>query len=108
MTLITNKHPLWPYLLVVHTLAYLRDTFPLGLKGRFYVKLVFVSKEKILCHCCLCVLNGNILRQTSGVKPNAIKYKDPYLRERFYAKYYLVLYIIVPINLVSMATIDAC
>jgi len=45
----------------------------------------------------------NILRQTSGVKPNAIIYKDPYLRGRFYTKYYLVLYIIVPIDWVSMA-----
>ena len=84
--------------MVLHTLAYLRGTLPLGLKGRFYAKLVFVSKGKILRHCSLCVLNGNILHQTNGVKPNAIIYKNPYLRGRFYAEYYLVLYITVPID----------
>ena len=55
---------------VLHTLAYLVGTLPLGLKGRFYAKLVFVSKGKILRHCCLYVLNGNILRQTNDAKPN--------------------------------------
>ena len=57
--------------MVIHTLAYLGGTLPLGLKGRFYTKLVFRSKGKILHHCCLFVLNGNILRQASDVKPNA-------------------------------------
>jgi len=74
--------------MVLHTLVYLRGALPLGLKGRFYAKLVYVSKEKFLYHYCLCVLNGNILCQTSGVKPNAIIYKDPYLRGRFCAEYY--------------------
>ena len=60
-----------PASLVIHTLAYFRGTFPLCLKGRFYAKLVFMSKGKILRHCCLYVLNGNILRQTNDAKPNA-------------------------------------
>ena len=30
--------------MVMHTLAYLEGTLPLGLKGRFYAKLVFRSK----------------------------------------------------------------
>ena len=55
---------------VLHTLAYLKGTFPLGLKGRFYAKLVFVSKGKILRHCCLYVLNGKILRQKNHIKPS--------------------------------------
>ena len=59
---------------VIHTMAYFRSKFALGLKGRFYAKLFFVSKGKILHHHCLYVLNGKILRQTSYVKPNACAY----------------------------------
>jgi len=86
------------FLTVLHTLVYLRGTLPLGLKGRFYTKLVFVPKGNILHPCCLCLLNGNILCQTSGVKPNTIICKDLYLRGRFYTKYYLMLYIIALID----------
>jgi len=42
--------------LVVHTLAYLRGTLPLGLKGRFYAIVAFVC------------LMGTFLCQASGVK----------------------------------------
>ena len=56
--------------MVLHTLAYIGGTLPLGLKGRFYAKLVFRSKGKILRHCCLYVLNGNIFCQTHDIKPN--------------------------------------
>jgi len=66
----------------------------LCLKGRFYAIFAFVY------------LMGNNLQQTSGVKPNAIIYKHLYFRGRLYTKYYLVSYIIVPIDLVSMATIN--
>ena len=42
-------------------------SFALGLKGRFYAKLFCVSKGKILRYCCLYVLNGKILRQTTSL-----------------------------------------
>ena len=48
-----------------------RDKFALGLQGRFYAKLFFMSKGKILCHRCLYALDEKILCQTSYVKPNA-------------------------------------
>ena len=54
----------------MHTMAYFRGKFALGLKGRLYAKLFFMSIGKILCHHCLYALNGKILRQTSHVKPN--------------------------------------
>ena len=73
---------------VLHTLAYLVGTLPLGLKGRFYAKLVFVSKGKILRHCCLYVLNGNILRQTNDAKPNTYMHIDSYIKGKFYAVYH--------------------
>ena len=73
---------------VLHTLAYLVGTLPLGLKGRFYAKLVFVSKGKILRHCCLYVLNGNILRQPNDAKPNTYMHIDSYIKGKFYAVYH--------------------
>ena len=75
-------------LLVLHTLAYLVGTLPLCLKGRFYAKLVFVSKGKILRHCCLYVLNGNILRQNNDAKPNTYMHIDSYIKGKFYAVYH--------------------
>ena len=63
--------PMGSILVVLHTMAYLRDTLPLGLKGRFYAMLPFYSKGKILHHSLFYVLNGKILHQTNGVKPNA-------------------------------------
>jgi len=44
---------------------------PFVLKGRFYAMVAFYTKGKILRHSLLYVLNGSILRQTHGVKPNA-------------------------------------
>ena len=57
-------------LLGIAHIGVFRGYIALGLKGRFYAKLVFRSNWKILRHCCLYVLNGNILRQTNDVTPN--------------------------------------
>ena len=56
---------------IIHTMAYFRGIFPLGLKGRSYAKLFFMSKGNILRHRCLYVLNGKILRQARYINPNA-------------------------------------
>jgi len=54
-------------------MAYFRGALRFGLKGRFYAKLAFYRKGKILCQSLLYVLNGKILRDRilHGVKPNA-------------------------------------
>ena len=54
-------------------MAYFRGKFALGLKGRFYAKLFFVSKGRLIFYAIVAfmyVLNGKILRQKNNVKPN--------------------------------------
>ena len=52
-------------------MAYFRGVLPFALKGRFYAKLAFYLKGKILCQSLLYVLHGKILCNIYGVKPNA-------------------------------------
>ena len=96
------------YYTVIHTMAYFRGKFALGLKGRFYAKLFFVSKGKILRHHCLYVLNGKILRQTSYVKPNACAYIFKFIHKGKILRHGLFYCMIMASKPVSMATQSWC
>ena len=91
-------------------MAYLRDTLPLSIKGRFYVMFPFYSKGKISHHSLLYVLNGKILCLTNGIKSNSSNLYSIIHNGKIYAKPHTLHNTrILPLtDIVSMETIKSC
>jgi len=69
-------------------MAYFRGVLPFGVKRRFYAKLAFYPKGKILRQPLLYVLNGKILRNLYSIKPNASNLNSVIHNGKIYAKPY--------------------